>query len=50
MQFKKVEKEDLSSVRRFFKLAAGIVKKHFDPIIGPEQNDYMIENFFCWSQ
>ncbi|TDO91989.1 ribosomal protein S18 acetylase RimI-like enzyme [Halanaerobium saccharolyticum] len=45
MQFKKVEKNDLSSIKRLSKLAAGIVKKHFDPIIGPEQNDYMIEKF-----
>lgn len=45
MQFKKVEKNDLSSVKRLSKFAAGIVKKHFDPIIGPEQNDYMIEKF-----
>ncbi len=26
-------------------LATGIVKEHFDPIIGPAQNDYMIEKF-----
>lgn len=45
MQFKKIEKDDLSSVRRLSKLAAGIVKKYFDPIIGPDQNDYMIEKF-----
>ncbi|MFW6280687.1 MAG: GNAT family N-acetyltransferase [Halanaerobium sp.] len=45
MQFKKVEKDDFSSVQRLSKLAAEIVKKHFDPIIGPEQNDYMIEKF-----
>jgi len=45
MQFKKVEPDDFSSVQRLSKLAAGIVKKHFDPIIGPEQNDYMIEKF-----
>ncbi|MFW6229884.1 MAG: GNAT family N-acetyltransferase [Halanaerobium sp.] len=45
MQFKKVKKDDFSSVQRLSKLAAGIVKKHFDPIIGPEQNDYMIEKF-----
>ncbi|SIR60385.1 GNAT family N-acetyltransferase [Halanaerobium kushneri] len=45
MQFKKVEKDDLSSLQKLSKLAAGIVKKHFDPIIGPEQNDYMIDKF-----
>lgn len=36
MQFKEVEKEDLSSIQKMSKLAAGIVKKYFDPIIGPE--------------
>ena len=45
MQFKKVEKNDLSTVKRLSKFAAEIVKKHFDPIIGPEQNDYMINMF-----
>ena len=45
MQFKKVEKNDLSTVKRLSKFAAEIVKKHFDPIIGPEQNDYMIDMF-----
>ena len=45
MKFEKVEKDDFSSVQRLSKLAAGIVKKHFDPIIGPEQNDFMIEKF-----
>ena len=27
------------------KIASEIVKEHFDPIIGPEQNDYMIRMF-----
>lgn len=45
MQFKRVKKENLNSVKKLSKFAAGIVKKHFDPIIGPEQNDYMIDMF-----
>lgn len=26
-------------------LASSIVKEHYDPILGPEQNDYMIDKF-----
>lgn len=30
---------------RLSKVASAVVKEHFDPLIGPEQNDYMIARF-----
>ena len=45
MKFKKVEASDINSVEELANLAAEIIKEHFDPIIGEEQNDYMISKF-----
>jgi len=45
MHFKKVEVSDIESVKELADLAAGIIKEHFDPIIGEKQNDYMIAKF-----
>lgn len=30
---------------RLSEIASRVVKAHFDPLIGPAQNDYMIEKF-----
>ncbi len=45
MKFIKVEESDKNSVEELADLAAEIIKEHFDPIIGEEQNDYMISKF-----
>ena len=45
LTFVAIEKEDAESIAELSKLATGIVKEHFDSIIGPEQNDYMIQKF-----
>lgn len=42
LTFEKIEAEDRQAVEGLSALASAIVKEHFDPIIGPEQNDYMI--------
>lgn len=36
---------DTDGIARMSALASSIVKEHFDPLIGPEQNDYMINMF-----
>lgn len=43
--FAAVSAEDLPTLERLSAFASRIVKEHFDPIIGPEQNDYMIRMF-----
>ena len=45
MEFKKIELSDKASVTRLSQAASEIVKEYYDPIIGAEQNDYMIEKF-----
>jgi len=45
IKFKKVEAADRELVEELAELAAGIIKEHYDPIIGAEQNDYMIAEF-----
>ncbi len=45
LNFVKLEKGDAEGILRMSQLATGIVKEHFDPIIGPEQNDYMISRY-----
>lgn len=37
--------DNLKEIEELSKLATGIVREHFDPIIGKAQNDYMIEKF-----
>lgn len=39
---KKISMEDIQELSN---IASSIVKVHFDPIIGPTQNDYMISKF-----
>lgn len=45
MIYKKIEKNDELAVKEVSALASSIVKEHYDPILGAEQNDYMIEMF-----
>lgn len=45
MVFRKIEKEDEEAVKEVSALASSIVKEHYDPLLGAEQNDYMIEMF-----
>ena len=45
MVFKKIFKDDEESVKLLSKTASEIVKDYYDPILGAEQNDYMIEKF-----
>ena len=41
-EFEKVNEETIADLSE---LASAIVKEHYDPILGNEQNDYMIEKF-----
>lgn len=45
MKFVKLEKDDKKSIMCMSALATGIVREHYDPILGPEQNDYMLQKF-----
>ena len=45
MQFIRIEQNDRKAVERLSELASAIVKDYYDPIIGPDQNDYMIGKF-----
>lgn len=45
MEFRKILLENKEDVRRLSRLASSIVKEHYDPILGAEQNDYMIKMF-----
>lgn len=44
-RFRRVKEGDERGIRAMSALATRIVREHFDPIIGTEQNDYMIERF-----
>jgi ribosomal protein S18 acetylase RimI-like enzyme len=44
-EFISVKLSDEENIQALSKLAAAVVKEHYDPIIGAEQNDYMIERF-----
>ena len=39
------EKVDIEKTEELSRLASAIVREHYDPILGTEQNDYMIEKF-----
>lgn len=43
--YDEVRANDVQGIREMGALSSAIVKEHFDPIIGPEQNDYMITHF-----
>lgn len=45
MEFRKLEIENSSDIALMSKVASAIVKEHYDPLLGAEQNDYMIEMF-----
>lgn len=45
MIYRKTEAGDKHAVRELSLLASSIVKEHYDPILGAEQNDYMIRKF-----
>ena len=44
-RFRRVSATNEAGIRNMSALATHIVREHFDPIIGVEQNDYMIERF-----
>ncbi len=43
--YDEVRANDAAGIAELGALSSSIVKEHFDPIIGPEQNDYMIRRF-----
>ena len=45
IKFVRVKAEDREQIAGLSAFASSIVKEHFDPLIGPEQNDYMIARF-----
>ena len=45
MKYIKLSPADESLITDLAALAASIWKEHYDPIVGAEQNDYMIEKF-----
>lgn len=44
-RFRRIDADDERGVRAMSVLATRIVREHFDPIVGVEQNDYMIARF-----
>ena len=42
MILRRIDVNDRESIERLSKAASAITKDYYDPIIGPEQNDYMI--------
>lgn len=45
MDFIEVGLHDEDKIKQLSAIASEIVKEHYDPILGAEQNDYMIEKF-----
>jgi len=45
MDFKQLVPFDENGITQMSRMATEIVREHFDPIIGKEQNDYMIQKF-----
>lgn len=45
LNYDEVRASDAAGIRELGALSTAIVKEHFDPIIGAEQNDYMIARF-----
>ena len=45
MKYKKISLEDKAAIKDLSEFATKIIKKHFDPIIGEAQNDYMLNKF-----
>jgi len=45
MDFVLLRENDADAVRSMSDMASAIVREHYDPILGSEQNDYMIDLF-----
>ncbi len=45
MEFRELFANEEAKIREMSQMASAIVKEHYDPIIGPGQNDYMIRKF-----
>ena len=45
MYFAELRPEDTDAIRAMSQMATSIVREHFDPLIGKEQNDYMLAMF-----
>lgn len=45
MNFIKLSIENEAGISEMSKMATEIVREHFEPLIGKEQNDYMLEMF-----
>lgn len=45
MKFIKLSVENEAGISEMSKMATDIVREHFEPLIGKEQNDYMLEMF-----
>jgi GNAT superfamily N-acetyltransferase len=45
MEFIQITSGETAQIEKLSAFASEIVREHYDPIIGPEQNSYMIEKF-----
>ena len=45
MEFQKINQEDDGAVKELSALASAIIRDYYDPLLGEEQNTYMIEMF-----
>ena len=45
MNFVKLTKGDINGIKEMSEMATAILREHYDPIIGKEQNDYMLKMF-----
>lgn len=45
MYFEELFKNQENRIREMSDMAISIVREHFDPLIGTEQNDYIIKKF-----
>ena len=45
LAFERLAPDDKDGILAMSRLATGIVREHYDPILGKAQNDYMLEKF-----
>ena len=45
MDFIKLTLGDVNGIKEMSEMATAILREHYDPIIGKEQNDYMLDMF-----
>ena len=45
MIFERLDPADAAGISEMSAVASAIVREHYDPILGTEQNDYMLEKF-----